>query len=388
MTPRSRDISTIIWITVLAVLTPVVAKADTLWLRGTTEPARGEIVAISEVGLEWQAEIGRNQLYSWDRVRLIETSDTNLRSQFESFQPIAEKLWRARSRVEREDYLKAEVLFEDLFDQMTGRDDPTAMVAMEGLLRCQLARGARTRAVIPWLELVRMLDNGVRHDAYTRLPAVLDEATGICPDLPPLWVVESGLQRLIRTLETFDPAGNRRVDQMRQLYLAAARLQQSGGNTRLDASVATWIDDRQFMSHESVVIVAAFVIASSEKAEQREAGVRTLTRWVREPTWRGVWGRYARGTALTNSNDIEMVRDGLVDFLYIPAEMPEVNVFMSGMALARAADILDRRGREQSAQSLRTELRLVYPDHPVLRSGYLIGSSPPATTPLRSEPIG
>src|SRR5207248_1943375 len=112
----------------------------------------------------------QDQFIGWDRVQRVEGEHA---AEADGLAELADRTWRARSRIERGDFASAEPLFEQLFASMTGHDGPTAAIASEGLLRCRLARGAQAGAVWPWLEWLSVIERsgGLSAPASAGAPA-------------------------------------------------------------------------------------------------------------------------------------------------------------------------------------------------------------------------
>src|SRR5881392_4237749 len=156
MPPRATPI---LALTCLALAAPA---QTTLLMRGGVPPPSGEITAVDSQGVTItlaaptagppvnpatkgapKPPSSTTTIIPWDRVASVEGE---LAPAAAPFMPTAEKLWRARSRLDRGDVVGAESLFEDLFPSFAGKRGPTAAAATGGLLRCRLGTGAQTAA--------------------------------------------------------------------------------------------------------------------------------------------------------------------------------------------------------------------------------------------------
>ena len=129
------------------------------------------------------------RLIPWDQVRLIDgIEDPVLAADWARWQPVADDLWRARSRLQRGDRARSEPLFERHFDRIIA--DPAgselALIVAEGLLRSRLRSGAIEALLPAALETVRLRRAGFSTDRYQDLPAVLDEEFWLVPRLAPI----------------------------------------------------------------------------------------------------------------------------------------------------------------------------------------------------------
>src|SRR5262249_21729976 len=133
-----------------------------------------------------RAQAGMGTVISWDRVASVQG---DLGDAAGPFLATGEKLWRARTRLERGDVVGAEPLVEELFAQFAGQRGATAAVAAGGLLRCRLATGAQTGAVVPWLGYLGALGENeqptLAGDSDPGAGPAVDAGTGLAPLLPP-----------------------------------------------------------------------------------------------------------------------------------------------------------------------------------------------------------
>lgn len=124
------------------------------------------------------------ELIAWDEVRGIVTTDATARDLDGGFLPMAEDLWRARVRIARGDSALARPLLAKHWPTLRAASGPTAQLAAEGLLRSALDAGELDAAIAPWIACFRLRGEGVR-TRFNDLPPVLDESTGLLPELGP-----------------------------------------------------------------------------------------------------------------------------------------------------------------------------------------------------------
>ena len=138
-------------------------RADGVERRGTEGAIEGRITRVDDAGVHVASPQGADHFVPWDRVRRVDSRHPP--PGLDRWMPVAVELWRARSRVERNDTSLAEPLLERLFERYRGKTHTTALVVAEGLLRCRLAHSAHARAVIPALEVARLRRANVSTDS-------------------------------------------------------------------------------------------------------------------------------------------------------------------------------------------------------------------------------
>jgi hypothetical protein len=203
-----------------AVLSTGVAVADVVERRGDEPSLQGTVVSLDGAGVKMRTASGALHAVPWDRVREVQC-DPVLAAELKTWMPVAEDLWRARSRLQRRDTTMAEPLLERLFERYRGQTHETALVVAEGLLRCRLARADHGLAVIPALETARLRRAGITTDSYAGLSQVFDETHALCPLLAPVWVDSPFLHALERDLGVYDAQGDAVVTALAQLYRKA-----------------------------------------------------------------------------------------------------------------------------------------------------------------------
>lgn len=340
------------------------ASADRLLRRDGQPALDGRALEVDDNGVLFRVARGAEQsdlLVTWDQIRLFETDREGFAERSAERREMSEQLWRARSRVERLDYAAAEPIFESLFAQTLNRTDATAITVAEGLLRCRLARGARAAAVVPWLELHRLLAQGLKPTAYLALPPVVDAQTGICPQLPPIWTRSAGVEQLLADLAQYIPDATA-TERLASLYTRAARLTLG---VRVQDPALFYNMDESWQRDPAALMVTAMVAANEEITPFPIEVDRTFARLYREPGLLSPWAWFVRGRARAAVKDAQVQRQGLVDLLTIPALHDETHPYLAGFAIDAAARVLDTLGRSDAAASLRTELRRDYPTHPL-----------------------
>lgn len=330
------------------------AAGDTVHRRGSAPAITGTITLMDETGVSIRADSGAEHVMPWDRVRAIEMA--NPPRSLDQQLAAATELWRARTRVERGDTILAEPLFEKHFQHHRGKTSETALVVAEGLLRCRLARGENALAIVPALEVIRLRRAKIATDSYAMLQPVFDPATGLCPALPPVFVPSPINGRVGRELAALRTSSDPAVAALAVLYsIALGELQPSPAS-----------QPQSDTDEPGVRLLTNLLALRSATNDQRDGALRTLERQVASlPAWARAWVNYEAGLALASSDDIDTRARGLLQLLAVPAEHASLQPFLAGVALSRAADILQRRGDTSAATNLREELARSFPNHPV-----------------------
>lgn len=338
--------------------------ADRLHRRGESAPIEGRTIEVNEDGVLFHVSRGPQSgdvLITWDRVQHLETDREGFAEAFEQRRSLSERLWRARSRIERGDHAAAEPILDSLFAETVHRTSATALIVAEGLLRCRLARGARAAAVIPWLETHRLLNAGLKPAAYTAMRPVVDLQSGLCAQLPPVWTRSVGVEQMLADLGSYaDEAPE--VQRLAALYARAARL---ALGAPLEEAGAFYRSDEAWDRDPGVVVVTTFVAALERVKPLPADPEKVLARPLREESPLTSWALFLRGLTRVESADADRRRHGLVDLLTIPAMHREANGYLAGFAIDRAASVLEQMGRAAEAASLRTELKREDPAHPL-----------------------
>ncbi len=347
----------------LCVFSPI-ARADRLLRRGNEATLEGRAVQVDDNGVLFRTTRGPETvdvLITWDRIRSLESDRTAFAESFEQRRAMAENLWRARTRIERQDYAAAEPLLEPLFAQTMNRTDATALTVAEGLLRCRLARGARAAAVIPWLEMHRLLDGGLKPTAYSAMLPIVDAQTGVCPQLPPLWTRSVGVEQLLAELGQYVvDAPN--TERLAVLYARAVRL--ALGLPVQDPTIFYHADES--WQRDPALLILTTMVAAIEQVQPFPIDVdRTFSRLDREEGPLTPWAWFARGQTRLTTPDLDTQREGLVDLLTLPARYRETHAYLCGFAIDFAARAFERLGRTADAASLRADLKRDYPTHPL-----------------------
>ncbi len=349
---------------VLAILASS-ARGDLIVLRGSAAAIQGAITGVDDAGITLRGGSGESRLVPWDRVRrVVGEPPGKWEAAVGGWMSMAVELWRARSRVERNDTPLAEPLLERLFERYRGRSHETALVVAEGLLRCRLARFDHALAVIPALEVARLRRAGVRTDSYSMLPAVMDAQRALCTALAPAWLSTGLLASLEHDLAGYDDRGDEVVAALANLYRRAVR-QTLGSATTVANEPAPDPGD-----HPGVALVELLVDCTAQEADRRRTARESLTRMVpRLPEWAEAWARFHIGLSLVGEPGIGRRQRGMVSLIHLPARFARSLPYLAGLALGHAAEALAEAGQSDAAATLRIQLQKDFPDHPIHAAG-------------------
>ncbi|MEM7229933.1 MAG: hypothetical protein AAF432_14080 [Planctomycetota bacterium] len=345
-----------IMVTVGLLTTSSVAE-DVVVLRGGMKPIAGTLIRVTDVGAEIRSSQGATHVVRWDQVRDVLTDRTE--PDLPRLLDQADQIWRAKSRLERQDIRLAEPLFVRLFERYRGQTNETALVVAEGLLRCRIERGANDEAIVPWLETVRIRRAGVVDDPYATLGAVLDTETMLCPRLAPYFVPTRSLVNARRELMNFDHRGDPYVRALAQRYVVAIdRVLQR------DATPGVLMEQDDAALQLLDLLLELDADDAQQRADARDT-VRVKLVTTPATSWQDAWYRLGLGRAMTQTTGVGRQQRGIVNLLYVPARHAADLPYLSGLALDWSAGALESIGDSVGAERVRAELDQRFPGHPV-----------------------
>jgi hypothetical protein len=328
---------------------------------GGTNVTIEAIQGSADAGLTVRLPDGTSVTWTWDRVWSVE--GVGDRPELEGKLARAADLWRARTRLERDDTDGAEPLFERWVKEVFGQTHGTALVAVEGLLRCRVARGDQVGAVVLALETIRLKRNLQNPAMYEKLPPIVDASNGgawLCPLAPPFWMDSRGVAELEAELGRFDAHDDEVVEAMKAEYLRAA-----AATLGHDAPGAGAPRPRDAADAPGVRLLSMIVDCAALDGEARAAATTRLQQRLGDlKGWSHAWARFALGRAMCAEESMVRRQRGVVFLLHIPARFGAIQPWLSGLALADSADVLETLGDRAGAQRLREELASAFPAHP------------------------
>ncbi len=332
------------------------AQDAPLELRGGGTPPAGAVVRCTAEGVVVVSSVTGEITLGWDRVRAVHGEHAE---EAEAYMDVADRAWRAVSRLARGDVPAAEPIFEELFVEYAGQRGPTSAAISSGLLRCRIERGAHTLAVGAWLAWLHASPGGQPEApgierGLGALP-LIDAATGLVPELPPIWLGLPAVRVFGQSPLHAERFGDREVA-LAQLYQHAA-LTESGRSQPLPRLTST---------DPGVRLVWEVVAAQSRSEPERLAGRRAIEKRLRsEPAaWIDAWLRTALGRSLLREPDPDQQRRGVIELLRVRVVHERDAPYLAGLALADAAVTMRALGNERVASLLRRELLDTFPSHP------------------------
>ncbi len=338
--------------------------ADRIERRRGLSVLEGRIVAMDETAITIRsAETRATHTVRWDLVRTVRTERSEPR--LEQWLDLGERLWRARTRLERGDVLLAEPLLQELFDEWRGRTDEAALIAAEGLLRCRLARGDQAGGVLPALEVIRLSRADVSTDAYRAMPRIVDDRREVIPGLPPRWLAAPGDLVLVGELGSYDARGDQVVAEMAALYRVLAARQVG---RELDEQERR--RSREAVDHPGLELLRAMVEADDPDRDRREAARQWIERELPDAEgWREAWLRFQLGHTWVNEEGTGRRQRGMVQLLHLPARFSGTQPYLSGLAVEQARTTAAALGMDELAERLREQMERDFTHHPVRQQG-------------------
>jgi hypothetical protein len=344
-------------ITSLASASPALSDV-TVILRGGAEPVKGLGAVAALRGLEVQQGTSKAAVtLPWDIVRDVEGATI---PSLESELAIGQDLWRGRIRVERGDEALAEPLFTKHWDRYRLQDGPTTAVIAEGLLRCALAKNDLRAAVEPWFVCLRIGSNG-EPSRYSDLPAVLDDSTGLLPEISPFLpsAMRPDLAGALR-----DAAKSLSAAQAGVAGESAARLARILAATERDATPTPAVDPGRDAAPAVRVLGLIESIVSAPDARAAAKAVAEFERIFPEaPAYLSAWKFAAAGThaarvarATVGDTRSRALEAAALAFLAVPASGLDKSGLVDAYALEEAVSLLKESGDNVSAAQVATIL--------------------------------
>jgi hypothetical protein len=346
----------------LAALTgaAIAQSGPELVLRAAEPAPSGSIVEITPDGVVVGSTVTAPVIVGWDRVREVRGEHAG---EAGAFAEIADMAWRANARLQRGDVPGAEPLFERLFATYQEREGPTAAAVCEGLLRCRLRRNAHTLATSAWLSWLHARTPGDGPQWYQRrdesgvaeAEIPIDEATGLLPDLPPIWLDLPAVEAFAGAPPATGDFGTRERD-LASLYVHAAQLATGGSGPM----------PRAASGDAAVRLVWDLVAAQSRDEQERAAGRKAVeARLARGPLgWEDAWLRTALARSLLLGASAEERQRGVIELLRVRVLHARDCPYLAGLALAEAAVALAELGDPDGGSMLRREFLDRFPGHP------------------------
>ncbi|MFI4897882.1 MAG: hypothetical protein ACIARR_08655 [Phycisphaerales bacterium JB059] len=339
------------------------SEALVMW--GGREPPRGTVTGMDLQGVQVVTGDGVSAVLGWDEVREVVGERAGA---FERIREEARAVWRAGVRLEREDWVNAEPVLEELFESLAWTRGPTSSFVSRGLLTCRLARGARGAAVAAWLSALVSEGWPAGRGSATEGAGQIDPETGLVADLAPVWLRGDEAHRMASSAldEGVDADATGRTQLLGVLYQESARFELSPGEgaaRRAAIGDAINATDREVLEEDGVSLVLEIVLARVGAEEQRIASRAALRDRLnqRMPGWKEAWVRAGLGRSLVRESDPETRRRGVIQLLHLPARLAPEAPGLASLALAESVMTLRAIGSSGEAELLRRELLERFP---------------------------
>lgn len=362
--------------------------AQDLTMRSGVSKPSGEVRGVTFAGVEVVAPDGAVRVISWDQVASVEGPHAKDAAELSEVATLA---WRARVRMERGDVSGAEQLFEQLFVKYRGQSGATAGVVASGLLRCRLSRQAQNAAVEAWLALLatgesETLFDREKPDEDLRVVPIVDAATGLAPQLPPIWIKGPALQVVLSAIAPSSGAAPMdRAGKLAMLYRISAvdEVQRSGG-----AVVEQQVLPARSIGEPGLELVWDVVASRCGDDAQQTQAMTALEARINSsdtPAWVQAWSRFALGRAMMAQGKATGNKDqrglGMIHLLHVPSRFASISPYLAGLALAEVAGALADDGDVEGASRVRRVFLEQYPAHPAQAILPVVKTVPkPATT--------
>jgi len=277
----------------------------------------------------------------WSTVARIEP--TQPRPQLQGFLKSGALLWRAKNRLLRGDVQLSEPIFASQFTAFAGSNCEDARVASEGLLRVLIARGALDKAILPWLETVRLDELGVS-SPFDTLEPILDPSTKLCPHLPVMALDATSLN----AAKGFTPLDDSSASLLAQLLVTKAN---PAGELHTPKE-----NDHSF-----------FIAQLFEASSGSQRTMQNLTnQLVDYKPWQQIWSHYALGIGYLQVDSAPSKDMGLLHLAIVCSTDPARQPWLRGAAMIRLSTELKNDGLDLQADRILNEAKRHYPSHPLL----------------------
>ncbi|MDX2016359.1 MAG: hypothetical protein SFY95_01810 [Planctomycetota bacterium] len=336
-------------------------RAQDVVLRGQGEPPRGEVVRVDRAGVVVRpiAEAGTDPavapaevIVPLDRVRTVLGAR---RGEWDALEPLASALWRAQTRIDRDDVVGAQVVIERWGEKFAELSGPSAAAAARLELRLALQvelPGSGVRAAQAWARALDAADSA-REGPRWFVPAsdltegMIDAATGLSPVVPPFWLDTPATRAALESVERSAPTLGARAGALREWFLLAAKI---------DLGQKVTLPALPEPVEPALALVADLVRARSDDGAQRaEARARLESRLIRKPAeWERAWIWLGLGRSLLREGEREQKLRGVGYLLRVPASGGWAN--LAAIARADAAVALAALNLPREAGVVKGEL--------------------------------
>lgn len=249
-------------------------------------------------------------------------STSQARPSLDSFLLQGDEIWRAKVRLQRGDVFLASPIFFRYSEQFQNSSSEDARAVSEGALRCAIAIGNLREAFDPWMRTAKHRADGF-DSAFPNLTKVLDSTSLLCPQLPPIFLLEDGV-RAIPLPDT--PSGN---------------------------------TGKRFL--ETLLQVSK---GDSDEMESLLSELNTF------PQWKQAWAQYFLAFGYFQQKDDPDSNDkGLLALARVASLPKNVQPWLTGASLIALSERFALDGKIAISEKMLRQLQRNYPTHPLLQEG-------------------
>lgn len=329
---------------------PATSRADRLVLRNLDIIRDKKIVAMNFDGVK----LDDGQVISWDAIESGRL-DGGRQELFDKYlKNLGIHLYRIRQRLSVGDYRTLGPHAEAVAKYYRGRNSETAYMVMQALMWSRLAQGQREAAVAPYWRCFEYLRT--RQGQPVNLPGErrlkYDPATGMCPELAPVWFDEEAAKaalpevaRAIGDMNSPRPGGTR-------IYYASLAV--AAGDEAAAGRALSGIDEGNTVLAQLRDLVGV----------QRELAAGTpgdKMRWLEtsidriQPANKPL-ALYWLGLAKTRDDQPAAKKQGLLHLLSLPAAYGQKQPELAAAGLYQSMKTLEALGDAKGSVAVRGEL--------------------------------
>jgi len=233
-----------------------------------------------------------------------------------------EEIWRAKMRLLRGDVYLANPTFLKFFETFMNSSSEDARLIAEGTLRCALARGDLKEALEPWLRTAKHRADGL-DSSFPTLTKVIDSNSLLCPQLPPIYLLEGVARKLTLPDTLAGKAGKEFLELL---------LHSSSGDTTAIAYLTNAVDSF--------------------------------------PEWKQAWAYYFLGIGhLQIKDDSDARSAGLLALARVASLPKNIQPWLSGASLIILSEEFALDGKVTISEKMLRQLQRNFPTHPLLLEG-------------------
>ena len=324
---------------------PVFAQERMVVRRSGIPPLKAKRIEVTTEGVRVFGSsdgLTQEQVIAWDRVASIDPMRNGaMEAGLQKRLKLGEELWRGRTRLNRGDARLALEEFQKAWSSLQNEQSELAALAAEGFVRASLARQQQHDAIVAGLAVAALKAKGYTSDRFAGLKPILDQETGLLPELPPV-LDETRAAEAAEAIEAWStsaqPEDRIRAELMRNLLLRNSP--ESAENPR--------------NANEGITFLSRLVELDSTDPKRRERSRGRLLRSLDSvPTWREAWMHFFVGRSLVQRETDPALRQiGVLELLNVPPLGQAAPAGLTARSLRLAAKTTRELGDSRNANIL------------------------------------